>query len=174
MKSLTRQHPFNDTLQENYMVLEENLRSTELEAIIKYDFNQPKQFIIYNEYEKNERNNQFRGNNQLMCTVDFLILMQSVSLGSYYTIDKSIKSDSRLGIPYLIDIMVSVMDTLTWYSLHYHVVNVGYRIQSSSFANPVLPDDTLLFNTPSWVKHQISVTKQKDAEDSTLSYFSQG
>ena len=68
MKSQSREHPFNSSVQENYMVLEENVKNTESEAVIKYDFNKPKQYIIYNENERNPRNNQSRGMlKRLMC-----------------------------------------------------------------------------------------------------------
>ena len=68
MKSQSREHPFNSSVQENYMVLEENVKNTESEAVIKYDFNKPKQYIIYNENERNPRNNQSRGMiERLMC-----------------------------------------------------------------------------------------------------------
>lgn len=51
---------------------------------------------------------------------------------------------------------------------------LGYRIQSSSFAHPVIPTDDDLFTGPSWVRHQIAVTKYKENEDTTLSYATQG
>jgi len=37
----------------------------------------------------------------------------------------------------------------------------------------VIPDDPV-FNAASWVRHQVAVTKYKDSERSTLSFFSQG
>ena len=46
MKSETRNNPFNSSVVENYMVVEEYLKSTESEAIIKYDFNKPKQYVV--------------------------------------------------------------------------------------------------------------------------------
>ena len=53
-------------------------------------------------------------------------------------------------------------------------LSLGYRIQSSSWVNPVLPDNNPLFTGESWVRHQISVTKRKDTENTMVSYFNQG
>ena len=50
----------------------------------------------------------------------------------------------------------------------------GYRIQSASWANTVLPEDDILFNTPTWVNHQISTIKHKDEEHTMVNYYSQG
>ena len=61
MKSETRNNPFNSSVVENYMVVEKYLKSTESEAIIKYDFNKPKQYVVFNQNERNEINNQPRG-----------------------------------------------------------------------------------------------------------------
>lgn len=61
MKSATRNNPFNSSVVQNYMYVEQSLKSTELEAIIKYDFSKPKQYVIFNQNDKNEYNNQSRG-----------------------------------------------------------------------------------------------------------------
>lgn len=76
MKSVASNDPFNSSVVSNYMVIEESTKATESEAIIHYDFTQPKQYIIYNQHDRNERNNQSRGI-LIMLSLSLMIIFMS-------------------------------------------------------------------------------------------------
>ena len=56
-----RSHPYNSSVTLEYKVMSDSLKRTEQEAIVHYDFTEPKEYVIYNNADNNTRNNNPRG-----------------------------------------------------------------------------------------------------------------
>ena len=54
-------HLYNTSVNLNYKVINDSLKTTEKEAIVYYDFTKPKEYVIYNNADNNTRNNNPRG-----------------------------------------------------------------------------------------------------------------
>ena len=61
METESKAHPYNSSVNLSYAVVKESMKRTEQEGIIHYDFSKPKEYVLYNEAEKNTRNGQSRG-----------------------------------------------------------------------------------------------------------------
>ena len=94
-RSWSEQNPFNTSVSENYFTVEQSVKSRESDAIIKYDFGKPEEYVIFNPKERNDRNNQTMGEQKVPLTWHYVTSQFQIIFEMFEASKRYIDSPNR-------------------------------------------------------------------------------